>query len=171
MKLFVKLLLALLVIGMLLPFTLLKGRDGKPMMSFSDIQLPDFSIPDLPELPSINATQTSDSQGESLAGKDVFYKWLDSEGNIQFTTTPPPEGVEYTLKGYDPNTNVIQAVKPIAEEPEQDESAQADKQISSTEEVGNPYSPEKVEKLFDDAKNIEKLLNDRLKNQEALIGQ
>jgi len=30
---------------------------------------------------------------------------------------------------------------------------------------------EKIEKLFEDANNIEKLLNQRLKNQEAIIGQ
>ena len=49
--------------------------------------------------------------------------------------------------------------------------SQPDEKVTSVEEVGNPYSPEKIEKLFEDANNIEKLLSQRLNNQEAIIGQ
>ncbi|MCP4275688.1 MAG: hypothetical protein GY779_04975, partial [Gammaproteobacteria bacterium] len=53
MKFFGKLLLAVLIIGLLLPFTILKGKDGKPLMSFTDLKLPDFSAPKLPDLPKL----------------------------------------------------------------------------------------------------------------------
>jgi len=104
MKLFAKLLITILVIGGLLPFTLIKGRDGKPLMSFSNIKLPDFSVPDLGSVPEVTPVKST-SVGNK--GKDIFYKWLDADGNLQFTTQPPPQGREFTIKRFDPDTNLI----------------------------------------------------------------
>ena len=170
MKLFFKLLVILLVIGMLLPFTFLKGKDGKTLMSFSDIKLPEdlFStkVPGIDKLKNI-ATQSGSSSGNSL-----IYKWTDNDGNLQFSGSPPEEGIEYTVKGYDPNQNVIQSVsaEPAVKEVVLD-SAPEDKQSTGANKIGNPYSVEKVEKLFKDAEGIEELLTNRLKNQDAIIGQ
>ncbi len=164
MKLFGKLLIAVLIIGLLLPFTILKGKDGKPLMSFGDMKLPDFSAPDLPDMPSL----TSQSKA-SATNLDLIYKWTDAEGNLQFSNDPPPQGVEYTLKGYNPDTNVIQAVD-IPEEEVVVPQVKSEKK-EEAEGLGGIYSPEKIKKLFEDADNIEKLLNDRMKKQEALVGQ
>lgn len=167
MKLFGKLLIAVLIIGLLLPFTILKGSDGKPLMSFSDLKLPKLSTPDLPELPDLG----NKSDSASVNGKDVIYKWTDAEGQLQFSSSPPPGGTEYTAKGYDPNTNLIQAIDiPTEEAQAKVEETDSEKEASSLDDMGNVYSPEKIEKLFKDAQNIEKLLNDRLKNQNAQIG-
>lgn len=165
MKLFAKLMLALLVIALLLPFTLLKNDSGKTLMSFSDFKfkIPDFSMPSF-STPSVSGSNKID-------GKDVFYKWHDSDGNVQFTTEPPPEGIEYTTKGYDPNTNVIQAVK--LPEQESGKVPESGKSKDETEPslTGSPYNPEKIEKLMEDAKNIEKLLNQRFQDQDAALNQ
>jgi hypothetical protein len=166
MKLFGKLLITVLIIGVMLPFTILKGRDGKPLMSFSDLKLPSFSTPEMPKLPGA-ITNTDSASGN---GNNVIYKWTDAEGNLQFSTSPPPEGIEYTAKGYDPDVNVIQSVEIPLEAEEKIEPADADKEVTSKDGIGNVYSPESIEKLFKDAKNVEKLLNDRLKNQNAQIG-
>ena len=168
MKLFGKLLIAVLIIGILLPFTVLKGKDGKPLMSFGDIKMPNISLPDLPDTPKLGG----DNKSVSADGKDLIYKWTDSEGNLQFSTSPPPEGVEFTVKGYDPDTNLIQAVEVSTEIPE-DEAKQpeAKKPVTPPDGIGSVYSPEAIEKLFEDAKNVEKLLNERIKNQEAIAGQ
>lgn len=168
MKLFGKLLLAALIIGLLLPFTILKGKDGQTLLSFSSLKMPDFSMPDIPSI----SNSTSPASTGGMEGKDIFYKWLDADGNLQFTTSPPPQGVEFTVKGYDPNTNVIQSVK-IPREPEESDSAESgtDKKVKKASDIGSPYSPEKIEKLFEDANNIEKILNDRLKQQETALGQ
>lgn len=167
MKLFAKLMLALLVIALLLPFTVLKNDSGKTLMSFSDFKfkMPDFSMPSF-SAPSVSGSNRVD-------GEDIFYKWHDSDGNVQFTTEPPPEGIEYTIKGYDPNTNVIQAVKL----PEQDSGKSPEpgngKNKDDTEPslTGSPYNPEKIEKLMEDAKNIEKLLNQRFQDQNSALNQ
>ena len=85
MKLFVKLMLALLVLVFLLPFTLLKDDEGNTLMSFSDFSMPNFKLPQL-------------SQGKELipaksgsGAMDTFYKWYDPKGNVQFTSEPPPD--------------------------------------------------------------------------------
>ena len=168
MKLFGKLFIAVLIIGILLPFTILKGKDGKPMMNIGDIKIPEISLPDIPDL-----TNSSENKGSTTVdGKDLIYKWLDSEGNPQFSTSPPPEGIEYTVKGYDPNTNLIQAVEvPVKDSEGETEKTETKKPAASADEIGGVYSPEAVEKLFKDAKNVEKLLNERFKNQEAIAGQ
>ena len=165
MKLFAKLLLTALVLALLLPFTILKDDKGSTLMSFSDFKLPDFSMPDLPDAGSINPSI------DGLGGKDIFYKWYDADGNVQFTTEPPPDGIEYTIKGYDPNTNVIQAVKLPEEKHEAEAKSSSQNKTGSAAEVGTPYSQESIKKLFEDAKNIEQQLNQRTQNQESAINQ
>ncbi len=161
MKLFGKLLIAALVLSVLLPFTILKGKDGRPLMSFSDIKAPSLSLPSMPDI-------VSDTKPKPVSGSgDIIYKWKDKQGVLHFSSSPPPEGTEFTSKGYDPNTNLIQSVKVITEPTERLRPQQ--QQIQTSSDIGNPYSPAKVEKLIKDAQNIEKLLNDRLKRQEALI--
>lgn len=172
MKLFVKLIFAALFLAVLLPFTILKGPDGKPLMSFGDLKMPDIS---LPKAPAIKADKKTPAGIDGIEGKDIVYQWRDAEGNLNFTTEPPPQGVEYTAKGYDPRTNLIQSVKADPEPSEQASAGSSEqnssKKVKGVSDIGNPYSPEKVEKLFNDAKNVQKLLDDRMKQQEALIGQ
>ncbi len=176
MKLFVKAMFAVLVLAMLLPFTVLKGPDGRTLMSFSDIGLPDFSfdMPDMPDVSSGGGTatlQAGDTLTETdagLQGKDIFYQWNDADGNIQFTTQPPPEGVPYTVKGYDPDANVIQSVK--LPEPEAEKKSPSDK-LGSDGKIGNPYEQESIKKLIQDAKNVEKMLSERYQQQEELLNQ
>jgi hypothetical protein len=174
MKLFVKLMIAALFIAVLLPFTLLKGDDGDTLMSFSNFSLPDismvnFSMPDLSGF--FGSKKITPSSDDDLSGKDIFYKWYDSEGNIQFTTEPPPDGVEYKLKGFDPDANVIQAVKIPAKESTAEESTPVQEKSAGPEDGVNPYSADHIKKLFDDTKNIEKLLNQRAKDQESALNQ
>jgi hypothetical protein len=176
MKLFVKLSLFVLVAGLLLPFTFLKGQDGKTLMSFSDIKFPELSFAHLfgDNLPGIDDLKGLTNISESTSGSNQIYKWTDSDGSLQFSSSPPVEGIEYTVKGYDPNQNVIQAVniKPEVEAVEAVVVGSAGEQkTSGVSKVGNPYSVEKVEKLYKDAEGLESLLNDRLKKQEAIIGQ
>ena len=111
---------------------------------------------------------------EAGSREDIFYRWNDAKGNVHFTTEPPPDGIEYSVKGYNPDANVIQAVKlpdePVAEPPATvAEPASADK--SSAQDIDNPYNKNNVQKLFDDSNNIEQLLNQRLNNQNSVINQ
>jgi len=177
MKLFSKMLIAVLVIALLLPFTLLKGKDGSAMLNVMDLNFPSVSMPELsmPDFLSLDlpglAGRIGNSDDESLTGKDVIYKWTDANGNIQFSNNQPPEGVVYMLKGYDPNLNVIQAVETPTTRPEAVPEFESKKKVTSAKDIGSPYSIENIEKLFEDANNIENLLNQRMEHQAAEIGQ
>ena len=160
MKLFMKLLLTLLVLAVLAPFTILKDGEGRPLMSLTDLRMPDVEVPNIPdEIPVGSATE------------DVVYQWKDAEGNLHFTSDPPPEGVEYVAKSFDPNANVIQSVKPKAES----EVAGGGSGVAAVEqdaedgEIGNPYTPEKVEKLFKDAREVQEKLNERYQKQQEIL--
>jgi len=168
MNLFAKFLIAALVIAVLLPFTVLKGKDGRPLMSFGDLKAPDITLPDLPDT-DIGNIPGSSSQGR----EDIVYKWKDAQGEWHFSSTPPPQGVEYTVKGYDPNTNLIQSVKPKIEEPDpvKEPAGETTVSVQNPGDVINAYSPDKIENLFNDAKNVQHLLEDRFKQQEAIIGR
>jgi len=170
MKLFVKLMLALVVLAVLLPFTLLKNNQGKTLMSFSDLRLPDFN---LPGLPGMSASRELIPAQAGSGAMDTFYKWYDPTGNVQFTTEPPPAGVEYTVKQYDPNANVIQAVTLPVEETEIAASGSTAHANPASEKSAqaqtNPYDSKSIDKLFEDTRNVEQLLNQRINNQNEII--
>lgn len=177
MNLFIKLLIAILVISLLLPFTLLKDKHGNPLLSVRDLNFPSLTLPEL-SMPDFLSSgmlkipgEVRGSDDELLDGKDTIYQWTDADGNVQFSNSQPPEGVVYTLKVYDPNLNVIQAVEAQATGSEEVSGNQSKKKITSAKDIGSPYSVERIEKLFEDANNIEKLLNQRFNNQAAEIGQ
>jgi hypothetical protein len=165
--------ISILVLAMLLPFTILKDEDGNTLMSFSDFRLPDLSLSNfsIPDMPSISDGTQQVSLDEDLGGKDVFYKWYDTEGNVQFTSEPPPEGTEFTLKGFDPDANVIQSVKLPTVDPGEEESSATGNNPENPEEIVNPYSQDSIKKLFEDTRNIEKLLKQRLQDQDSVVNQ
>jgi hypothetical protein len=172
MKLFAKLMIAVLFIAMMLPFTILKGPDGKTLMSLSDISLPDFSMPKMPKFSqAFEGSEPIPGDDSDLSGKDLFYQWYDAQGNVQFTTEPPAQGIEYTIKGFDPNTNVIQAVKKPPEQDPMDEADTDEQKSAKSDDFGNPYSGDSIKKLLDDARNVEKLINQRFKDQESALNQ
>jgi hypothetical protein len=170
MKLFVKLMLALLVLAILLPFTLLKDEQGKPLMSFSELSLPEFKLPDLAGMPSSKRLLPS---GNGSVGVDVFYKWYDGEGNVQFTTEPPAAGIEYTVKEFDPDANVIQSVRLPSGDSSTEAPAMAPSsspgELKSLQDLGNPYDKDNIKKLFEDAAGMQKQLQQRLDNQSSDI--
>jgi len=158
---FYKLMIALLVIGGLAPFTFIKGKDGQPLMSFSDIKMPDTTLPDL-SLPDLTK--------DKPAAEGTVYKWKDSNGSWQFTSEPPPQGMTFSSTVYDSNMNVIQAVETKrTREKKAKLEKNEHKPISSLSDLGSAYSPKKIEKLFDDANNLESLLNNRAKEQEKVL--
>ena len=158
--------LVVLVVAFLLPFTLLKDEQGKTLMSFSDFNLPDFKMPNI-EMPDMLASDKRSRTNGGGSREDIFYRWNDAKGNVQFTTEPPPDGIEYTVKGYDPDTNLIQAVEIPVEEPPPPVAKTASEGNSSEQGLDSPYTKEEIQKLFDDTKNIEKLLNQRIKDQNS----
>ena len=183
MKLFYKLVLAALVIAFLLPFTLLRDEEGKTLMSFSSLKMPDFKAPDisLPDIkmpdfkmPDMSGSKQLIPSDDGQGRQDIVYRWNDSAGVIHFTTEPPAEGIPFTVKGYDPNTNVIQAVKlPEVETPAQPIAIDATDtgEQESSPDLDNPYNQKNIQKLFDDSRNMQQLFDKRFESQNSAINQ
>ena len=170
MKLFAKVMLAVLVIAILLPFTILKDESGDTLMSLSDLSLPDFSLPSMSgKLPDADEITPG---GNLLQGEVEIYQWYDNDGNIQFSSEPPAQGIDYEVRHFDPDANVIQSVNsPPKGQAVDSEDQPAGAVSADPAEIGNPYSGESIKKLFEDAKNLEKVLGQRLKDQENAINQ
>lgn len=124
----------------------------------------------MPALPE--SSSSGDADAVITGSPNLIYEWKDAEGNLEFSNSPPADGIEFTVREYDPNTNVIQSIELPSEEAEvSNTEPKTDQKILSSDSPGDVYSPEQIKKLIDDAKNVENLLNERLKNQEAITGQ
>ncbi|MCG8312236.1 MAG: hypothetical protein MI976_03385 [Pseudomonadales bacterium] len=133
MKLFVKFLMFLVVLALAGPF-IMRGPDGKPLMSLQDLSLPDFSLPsgipkgapkqltgndeeawiawskDKPN-PSSPKVYVIDPQNKQpiQAKPGVFYRWKDAEGVWQFSSTPNLNTPNIVIET-DPNANIVQSL-------------------------------------------------------------
>ena len=164
MKLILMLSGAALVIAAVLSFTILKGEDGKTLLSFSDFKIPEIDLADfsLMNLPESWWTTSSELPGAEI----TIYKWTDIEGNLQFSNSPPPEGIEYTVKKYNPNENVIPAVST-----DSSDAGQLLNKSSQDGDFSDIFSPGVIEKLFKDANNVDQPQIDRKNNLDAVLGQ
>lgn len=88
------------------------------------------------------------------------YKWQDSNGNWQFSSEPPPQGIASSMTVYRSEANVVQAQKPPPPAPEPESP-------TNTEVPTGPApllpitNPQRVKQLMDDAKNIQNLMDQR----------
>ena len=160
MKLFIKFMCFLAVLALIGPF-ILKTPDGRPLLSLHQV-LPDmaFRMPSLPSWESI-----PDELGEH-AGETKVYRWTAGDGSLQFSNMEP-ENTEYEVVWIDPDTNLIQSLSAntptLSQLPAQD----------SQESTINPFpvlsiSPEQLEKLHEDVKNVQNLMDERNKSLENL---
>lgn len=131
MKLFVKFMMFMVILALAGPF-IMRGPDGKPLMTLSDLKLPSFSSP-LPKAPPRELTGNEQEAWiswskdtpkksspkiyvidprnqapiEQKAG--VFYRWKDQNGVWQFSTKPNPNMPNIVVET-DPNVNIVQSL-------------------------------------------------------------
>jgi len=85
------------------------------------------------------------------------YKWKDKAGEWHFSNHPPPEGVASSVKVYRSDVNITQAPKAAPKPTDQPSAATPDTAVPLL-----PITdPARVKQLFDDAKNVQNLVNDR----------
>ncbi len=100
MKLFVKLLVLLLIAAMAGPF-FIKGPDGRPIMSWSDVKQ--------------KFGNWSGSGGSTKPGSPVeVHRWQDEDGQWHYSDEAPGQDSEVIT--VDPNVNVIQST-PVTKTP------------------------------------------------------
>lgn len=135
LKLFIKLMIFVLILAVAGPF-IMRGPDGRPLLSLADIKLPDFSLA-LPKLGSTAEPPPAEAPGsgqwiqwsdkasapfnpdvltrEQLALLDIkaqdniFYRWKDPKGVWQFSAVPNRNTLNHVVRT-DPNANVLQSL-------------------------------------------------------------
>ncbi|VUD51878.1 hypothetical protein TDB9533_01518 [Thalassocella blandensis] len=128
-----------------------------PLATFKQA-LPEISIQE--NLNSLSEKVTLPNSSD-IGEKQTVFKWTDKNGVIQYTSEAPPEGTIVSTLELDPNTNIVQSIQiPTREEPTP--PAQEDTPNAN-------FIPANTEKLIDEAKNVQKLLNERTEQQQQII--
>ena len=147
MKIMIKLLVLALVGAIVAPM-ILKGPDGRPLMSWEDF----FSVPDSTVGLSKPISKSSDLT--------TVYKWQDEEGQWHFSDKPMGKGEHETLK-YNPNANIIQSLK----KPEEESNAVVTPKLKTPEISSGPSLTTvpltEVPELMDQAKQYQQLIDQR----------
>lgn len=151
MKIMIKLLILGLV-GVVVAPMLIKGPDGRPLMSWEDF----FSSPsaDKPATSSVNPTAPS-----SPSGLTTVYKWQDSDGQWHFSDKPQDHVQNETLK-YNPNANIIQSLAKKEENPEVEVEAIKEPQVPEEPSLTTVPLTE-VPELMDQAKQYQQMMDQR----------
>lgn len=99
--------------------------------------------------------------GNAVTDEKVqVYKWRDENGVMQFSSTPPADGGEAQQVELNPNHNLVKAVKvPVTEEAQPAQQAPAP----------SPYSVRGMQKVMDDARAIEGMLQQRHEGQQEML--
>ncbi|MDH3715933.1 MAG: DUF4124 domain-containing protein [Gammaproteobacteria bacterium] len=124
----------------------------------------------------IDSERVEDNVRVLQAGKQRVYKWQDQSGQWHYTQIrPPADARAIESMDLDPMQNVIVGLRPpqaVDEPPEEEPIKRAEPEPEPEPEeitAENPYSPEAIKKLFEDAKGLQEALSKRYETQEQLL--
>lgn len=172
-----RLLIKLACIGLVTTFGMsylasTQGKDPLAYLSAIDLKMPKApTLPDLPDLPKVGAVSS---------GQTLVYRWTDAEGGLQFSTSPPPAGVNFSTVNLDPNANVVQATRIPEPKVKKKKSGKGGDDDGTTAENGEgeseaeeeeSISPTQVGKIREQLDNIKALNDNRIDNLNSLMGQ
>jgi hypothetical protein len=159
-KLLIKLLLSLLVLAVVLPFTpFMPG--GKPLLKMDGLKWPPLAAPDL--------ARPNPATDPGSANNQTFYKWRDAKGTVHYGDQPPgtPTGQVETIE-VNPDTNLILGLKVPPPPPEQKPAPEG--AATSLPSAYSPYSPGQIERLFEEAHKVKAQSEERNRQLEELVG-
>lgn len=166
MRRLIRMLLLLLIFAALFPFVY-PWKNGKPMLSWSDIKMPTMPPLNLPELPALSLPGGDEATREPHQPVKL-YRWQGPDGSMQFSNQLPPEGVSYEVVEVNPDANMIQPMEESGGEtnvrPETTDQPATSLSIPSPLTI----SPGETLQLIEDARNVRQLSEERLQQQEAL---
>ncbi len=169
MSLPIKAFSAVLILGCAGLFVL-KKPDGTPILSMQDF-LPDISsltydakklIRDAKNLTSSigNNTEnnTEDNTEQTAQAESGIYRWKDSNGQWQFSDTPP---VNQAAEAMNVSGNLNKDLVATYEPPEEPVIENDTATSSTASLVPMTISPDEVSKLMEDVNNMQQLMDDR----------
>lgn len=143
--------------GAPVPFFNAKTLEGikESFASFTDSVKPE----------NIGKTAKTAIEGEP---EKLLFKWKDASGATFFGEKPPHDALEVKVfRNNDLNVNVV-AATPIPEEEEEETS----KTVAADDMVmPNPYSPEGVKQIMQQAKDVKQQMEERMEEQQKIMDQ
>lgn len=114
-----------------------------------------FKLPEMPK--ALTGLMGEPSSEESANATTTIYKWRDEMGNWQFGDTPPTEGA-YEIS----QVQSVQSVKMHMPAPVSNETSTNASDLPQNITPLTPFTePEKVQKLIEQARGVEQLMEDR----------
>lgn len=169
MKLIIKFFCFILVLGVGGLFFINKP-DGTPWLSLADLT-PDISLNSVKS--SIDEMVPDQLTGADSAGAVPVYRWQDAEGNWQYSDTPPPGlEVQQVMVGTDLNRDLAPEFSPQTKVGDQSSGGKAyfiKDSSNPSPSSNNVANPTQVTKLINDAKNVQKLMDNRQKQLEDTL--
>lgn len=171
-RLFIKFMIAVLFIGLIAPFSILKGPDGNPIMSVASI-MQDMELTwyeakfKYQELKGdLLSTEFASINGVPETKTTKLYSWYDEQGTLSYGDTPHPTfgGEIMEVK----SVMTIESYKPaLPDEPKEivqhTRSGNSDKtpDVSDSGFSLTTVPMDKIPELIQQAKDVQKLSNDR----------
>ena len=129
---------------------------GKTMITDLISSAKSFNMPDVSSVADAVSSAIPDSVDEVASeSKNDVYRWVDEDGTVHFGEAPPGS-IEFESVSLDPEMNIIQSVEVEMAEKE------APKKVESPKD---PLQFRGAKKLMDDAKDVQRLLDERYQNQ------
>ena len=130
--------------------------------NFANIKAQLSAMVDSAKPANIAKTAKTAVEGEP---EKLFFKWKAPDGQTHFGDKPSidAQNIE-VIRGQDLRGNTVAATKIPEPEPEKEQQA-----TNSGSGIPNPYSPKGVKEMMDKAKNVEKLMQDRVEQQEKMM--
>ena len=106
--------------------------------------------------------------GKKLVKGDIqkAYKWTDSEGVVHYSSEAPAPEQAVEILHVNPNTNLIRGARPA---PKDNTESTPTPTNDTVLPQGQVYNPKNVKKLIDDAKNVQKLMDQRYQQTEQAL--
>lgn len=167
MKLYVKFLMFILVLGVAGLFVL-KRPDGNPWLDYRAM-MPDWQSMKYKVENSVTemTQEAAKISGSDNAGEVKVYRWKGPDGAWKFSDSPPPQGGADEV-WVDPNQNLIQGIdlsKPAVPEAENQQPGGPAIPMPMT------VSPGQVQKLMEDARGVQDLMDQRQKALEQQLAE
>ncbi len=174
MKLSFKVMLLALMLVVISPF-ILPGSNGKPILSWDKLNLPDFAS----LFGRANTNKVSKTISEALPGElddnsTAVHKWIDEHGVWQFSDKKNPDGTDEVVR-INLNRNVVQPTPVVKDIPDESETA-AGAGGSEDENNDGPTIPfpttvpmKDIPKLINDTKALKETMDKRYEEQQELM--
>jgi uncharacterized protein DUF4124 len=120
----------------------------------------------MPELTSTLSDKFSILKEKEPVANTYLYKWRDTKGVIHYTNEKPPENIQnFESIKLSNDTNIV----PTVSDNEAARKKPAQQQAPSTNLPTNIYSPKGIKHLFEQAKDVQNLMNNQFTQQENSI--